>query len=479
MPGKPNVLVIMSDEHDPAVSGPYGDPLCRTPHLDELAAGGVTFENCYTTSPLCVPARLSFTAGKYVSRIGAWSNSCRLPTADYPSIARIMTAAGYDSVLVGKQHYDKSRRYGFTDCCPQGGGNDTVKTGRGGRRDPESKTGNLGMWQERIAEFFVGDESESRIMSRDVMRTEAACRFLRERGEGGGDRPFFLFLGYISPHFPLVAPRRYHEMYRDKVPMPDLPDDWWDRLATNTRQQIIGFGVDTRDREIVKLGRELYWALTSWMDTEIGKVLATLRQTGLGDDTVVVYTSDHGENKGDHGMWWKNCVYEHAARIPLIVNYPERWAGSQRRTGACSLVDLVKTIAEVGGAEVPEDWDGDSLVPWLDDEAHEWKDLAVSEYYGHNVSSGLAMLRTGPWKYVYHTRMNDKHGPERELFNLEDDPGEWNNLAGDPDQASRMEGMHARLVAELGRDPEEAELECRALHAAGGYAPEPAQAAAG
>ncbi|MHC4916139.1 MAG: sulfatase/phosphatase domain-containing protein, partial [Planctomycetota bacterium] len=183
---------------------------------------------------------------------------------------------------------------------------------------------------------------------------------------------------------------------------------------------------------------------------------------------VVIYTSDHGENKGDHGMWWKNSVYEHAARIPLIARWPGRWAGGQRRAEACSLVDLTRTIAEIGGAGVPEDWDGDSLVPWLDDASAPWKDLAVSEYYGHNISSGLAMLRRGDWKYVYHTRMNETHGPERELYNLAEDPGEWDNRAGDPAQAARIEEMHALLVKELGRDPEEAELECREQYA-GGY----------
>ncbi len=472
---KPNVLVIMSDEHDPAVSGCYGDPIAETPHLDALAAGGVTFDNCYTTSPLCVPARLSFTAGKYVSHCGAWNNHCRLPSADYPSIARIMTAAGYDSVLVGKQHYDKDRRYGFLDYCPEGGGNDSIKDGLGGRRDPASTEGNIEDWKSRSSQFFVGDEDSSFIMKRDVIRTQSACRFLRERSAQDTDKPFFLFLGLISPPFPLIAPKTYYEMYKDRVPMPELPEDWWERLATNTRQQIIGFGVDRDDRDIVKLGRELYWALTSWMDTEIGKVLATLKEAGLAEDTVVVYTSDHGENKGDHGMWWKNCVYEHAARIPLIVNYPERWDGGSRRTGACSLVDVVQTIAEIGGAEVPDDWDGDSLIPWLDDDNLAWKDMAVCEYYGHNISSGISMLRTGKWKYVYHTRMNKTHGPERELFNLNDDPGEWNNLAAEAAHSDRVKDLHARLVAELGRDPEEAEAECRDQNATG-YALEGATA---
>jgi choline-sulfatase len=127
----------------------------------------------------------------------------------------------------------------------------------------------------------------------------------------------------------------------------------------------------------------------------------------------------------------------------------------------------VQTIAELGDVTPPDDWDGDSMLSRLDDPDAPWKDLAVSEYYAHNISSGFAMLRQGRFKYVYHTRMDDNHGPERELYDVAADPGEWNNLAGRPEQAERTGQMHALLVKELGRDPEECEAECRADYARG------------
>ena len=130
---KPNILVIMSDEHDPGVLGCYGDPTVQTPNFDRLAAEGVVFDACYTTSPLCVPARLSFTAGKYISRVGAWSNSCWLPSDEMPSLPRVLTASGYESILAGKMHYDASRRYGFTDLY-ETRQTQVLKTGKGGRR---------------------------------------------------------------------------------------------------------------------------------------------------------------------------------------------------------------------------------------------------------------------------------------------------------------------------------------------------------
>lgn len=131
------------------------------------------------------------------------------------------------------------------------------------------------------------------------------------------------------------------------------------------------------------------------------------------------------------------------------------------------MVDLVRTIAELGGGRTPGDWNGDSMCPWMDDAGAGWKDRAVSEYYAHNIASGYAMLRTGEYKYVYHTRMDANHGPQRELYNLVADPGEFKNLASDPDRQKRIRKMHAELVAELGEDPDETERRCRADYARG------------
>ena len=119
-------------------------------------------------------------------------------------------------------------------------------------------------------------------------------------------------------------------------------------------------------------------------------------------------------------------------------------------------------MVDLAGAQCPDDWDGDSMVPWLDDASTTWKDFAVSEYYAHNIASGMAMLRQGDWKYIYHTRIDDQYGPERELFNLVDDPKEFSNLAGDPAQADRVAAMHAALVKELGREPDDIERQSRA-----------------
>jgi choline-sulfatase len=458
----------MSDEHDPAVTGCYGDQIVRTPHLDCLAAEGVTFDACYTNSPLCVPARLSFTAGKYVSRCGAWNNECRLP-ADYQSLPRVLQTAGYESYLCGKMHYEREMRYGFTDLLPRLGSNGERKSGRLDRRAPGSTEINVKNWAGRTKEFFVGNEDQSSIMRHDVRCTTTVCDFLAHRERD--TKPFFMTLGYLAPHFPLIAPQKFVDAVKGRVPMPELPADWFERLPSNYKHLIRGFGIPSDVPEMVQRGRELYWALTGWLDNEIGKVLKALAESPIADETIVIYTSDHGENKGDHGLWWKNNMFDHAARIPLIARWPERWRGNQRRAGACSLVDVVKTIAEIAGAQTPADWNGDSMLQWIDNPKSAWKDFAVSEYYGHNIASGFAMLRRGPFKYVYHTNAGAEFPAERELYNLAEDPGEWNNLAAVPAQQQRIREMHALLVRELGHDPEEAERECRES-CARGYAVE-------
>ena len=459
--GRPNILLIISDEHDPAITGCYGNRLVRTPNMDTLAARGITLDCAYTNSPLCVPARLALTSGKYISRVGAWSNDCWLPSDDIPSIARIMTAAGYDSLLCGKMHYDATRRYGFTEIG--GNTNRSRKTGRGVRRKADDETINTKARDGRFAQFHPGETSG--VMKHDQEVTAGVVECLSKRGPS--DKPFFLIAGYLAPHFPLIVPERFWKPYEGKVPMPELPPGHVESQPLNYHHLRRGFGVVETDPKIVRLGRELYYGLTQWLDVEIGKVLAALERAGLAENTVVIYTTDHGENLGEHHLWWKNCMYEHAARVPLTVTWPERWKGGQRRGEACSLVDVVHTVAELGGATAPDDWNGDSLCPWMDDPATPWKNFAVSEYYAHNIASGYAMLRQGRFKYVYHTPPDAKHPAERELYDLAADPKEFTNLAARPDQKDHIESMHASLVKELGRHPDETEQICRADYAKG------------
>ena len=427
--GPLNILLIISDEHNASVTGCYGNDIIQTPSLDELAARGVVFENCYTNSPLCVPSRLSITSGKYCSRVGAWSNNCWLPSADCPSIARLVRSGGYEAYLTGKMHYDKTRRYGFTE-IGQSSTNQAYKDGKGSRRGYDDTSIDSRMWWNRSSEFRSGEHSE--VLDHDRAVCAHACDFLANRKNSAP--PFFLVVGFLAPHFPLTVPEEFHAPYRGRIKPPRLPLGHLEMQSLNYQHERHGFGIVNTDPEVVIKGREYYHGLTQWCDHNIGQVLGALAQSDVAKDTVIIYTSDHGENMGEHGLWWKNCMYDNASRVPLIVSRPGRWRGGERRQGACSLVDVVQTIAEIAGVQAPNDWNGNSLVPWLNDRDHAWKNLAVSEYYAHNIASGFVMLRHESYKYVYHTQPCAQFPAQRELYDLSNDPEEFINLATIPEQ---------------------------------------------
>lgn len=451
---RPNILWIMSDEHNPHVTGCYGNRIVHTPNMDSLADQGVTFDTHYCNSPLCVPSRLSLTAGKYTSRVDVWGLTCWLPSADIPSLPRVLNAAGYESFLCGKQHYDYSRRYGFADVG--GNFNQWYKTGKGDRLSPEHLT--QARLSPRFNDFHPGDHGKTVVHDRLV--TAGAVDFLSKRRSG--DKPFFLLTGYIAPHFPLIVPHQYWDRYRGKIDMPVIPAGFLESLPLNYKVQRAGFEEIGVPDDTVRRGRELYYGLTDWVDNEIGKVLAALRmRPEIAENTVIIYSSDHGENMGEHGMWWKNCMFEPATRVPLIISWPQRWKPGQRRVGASSHFDLVQTVAAIGGGHTPEDWNGESMLPWLDHSGHAWKDYAVSEYYAHNTASGYVMSRDGEWKYTYHTVIDKKHPSQQELYHLPSDPQEFTNLANRPEQQARMAAMHKRLVKEVGGDPDETDQRAR------------------
>jgi choline-sulfatase len=461
---KPNILLIMSDEHNVSVTGCFGNKIVNTQNMDYLAKNGITFDNCYCNSPLCVPSRLSFTSGKYASRIGAWSNHSWLPSPDYPSLQRQLNRAGYESYLCGKMHYDRTRKYGFTKEIFESVYNQEMKDGKGGRRDPDILDSPPGI-SERFGGFHAGDSSE--VLDHDSRVTKEAVKFLKNCNPE--ENPFFLVCGYYAPHEPLVVSQKYWDFYRDKVPLPVIPPGHLESLPRNYQHLRVAFNVDDTPEDIVKKGRELYYGLTQWLDEEIGRILSTLKESRFAGDTIIIYTTDHGENMGEHGMWWKNCMFESATHVPLIVSWPSRWKGPQRRTEVCSLLDVVQTIADLAGAETPDDWNGDSMLEWMDDNNTKWKDFAVSEYFGHNICSGYVMCRLGDYKYVYHTKPDEYHSSEYELYDLNNDPGEYNNLAANPRYKDVMDTMHSRIVAEIGENPDMTELRCRADYAKGGY----------
>jgi choline-sulfatase len=248
--------------------------------------------------------------------VAVWNNDRELPSADIPSLPHVLNQAGYESLLCGKQHYDFSRRYGFTEIG--GNFNNNYKTGKGKRLAPDDLEQRE--LSSRFEEFYAGDHGNSVEHDRHV--TAGAIEFL-------------------APHFPLTVPEEYWDRYRGKIEMPIIPEDYLDSLPFNYKHLRTSFGLIGAPDETVRRGRELYCGLTNWVDSEIGKVLETLRSNKkIAENTVITYASDHGENMAEHGLWWKNSMHEDPAHVPLIISWPQRSASDQRRAGgilACRL----------------------------------------------------------------------------------------------------------------------------------------------
>ncbi|MFA5858371.1 MAG: sulfatase-like hydrolase/transferase [Elusimicrobiota bacterium] len=451
---RPNIIVIMSDEHNQKISGCYGNQIVKTPNIDKLSNQGVTFTNCYTNSPLCVPSRNSFLAGQYVSRCSVWNNRCWLPTEDYPTVSKVLNDSGYETILCGKMHLDGTRRHSMTEIG--GNMNKVFMTGKGVRSTIDITKPIPGI-SNRFTQIASSDTSS--VLKHDRNVTSATIEFLKNR-KPQEDKPLFMIVGYLAPHFPLIVPEKYWLNYKDKVPSPKLPKNYVEKLPLNYQHLRYNFNYEEVPEEYVKKAREYYYALTEWVDEEIGKVLDTIKETGYEDNTIIIYTTDHSENMGEHGLWWKNNMYDSATKIPLIIKYPDQWQKGQRRDNVCSLVDVTKTIVDLSGVTTENNWDGDSLVPLMSDPKSEWKDIAISEYYAHLIASGMTMIRQGKYKLIIHTPTAENGKTVYELFDLEKDPEEYTNLAGDKKYKDIITKMYDALVKEVGEKPELTELRC-------------------
>ena len=324
---RPNILVIMSDEHAPMYSHAYGHPRIETPHMDALAAGGTLFQDAYCPSPLCVPSRAAFVSGKHVHRIGAYDNGAPFPseTVTFPHLLR---GAGYEVVLDGKMHFvGPDTLHGFG-----------AQLTRDAHRDPDSPTITGREWSDPILRAGPAPGSASRAPARAGRRTWTSTTrwrrrpwsWMRARGAGGrrGD-PWCLVAGFLAPHFPLIVPAPYFDRYYpDNVDLPAFPPDHLAGQHPAHERVRRTFNLYDYTEEQIRVARAAYYGLVTYMDDKIGRLVGALRETGQLEDTLVVYTSDHGELAGDHGLWWKNSFYEQASRVPLILSWPGAPGGS-------------------------------------------------------------------------------------------------------------------------------------------------------
>lgn len=441
-----NLLVIMADEHNASAMGCAGHDIVRTPHIDALAARGTRFTSAYTNSPICVPARAAFATGQYVHRAHYWDNSFGYD-GRVPSWGHALQAAGHRVESIGKLHYQNAE----------------FDTGFDAQHIPMHLANGVGMVQGSIRGQFPdfrparkftpgkanivmqAGEGESSYTLYDRKISRLACEWLEGAAGQKAREPWCLFVSFVTPHYPLIAPAEFLAPYLNAdIPLPLLDNDpdyirhpWWASKAGPVE------GLDSDD---IRRAVASYYGLCSFADAMVGNVLAALEGVGLSASTRVIYTSDHGECLGKRGLWGKSVMYREATEVPLVLVGKDIAAGALCDT-AVSLIDAYPSVLQalgVEGAPAAErpgrSWFETALLPC--------EERAVfSEYHAMGSPSAAYMLRKGRFKYHYYAG-----GFDAELFDLDADPDERINLARESAHASTVSQFEDMLRSML--DPE-------------------------
>jgi len=439
MNNRPNILIIMSDQHAPNAMGCAGDPVIRTPNLDRLAGQGMRFTNAYCPCPLCVPSRMSFMSGRYPSRNEVWTNNAMLASS-IPTWPHVLGLAGYETALIGRMHFlGPDQRHGFMERpIGEGTARHPGAPELGGPRYTRFPMSTAG---QKRASFEYAGRGTSFYQHYDTDVTGFACRFLRKHAER--KQPFAAVTGFILPHPPYIGPKALFDYYSERVPA--TPHEGGEPAYVQQMQKSRSLIPPATEHQL-RVARAAYYAMVEFMDGNIGRILETLDETGLAENTLLVYCSDHGDMMGDHGLWSKKSFYEQAVGIPLIARLPGVAEPGSLCDSLCSLVDMAPTFGELAGA--PEmDADGESLVPLLKGQANPDR-VVLSELAemngGPRFESVGRMVRYGPWKLWQHQTVDGTVFPPA-LFNLKDDPREHRNLAAAPDHVDILARMQAHL----------------------------------
>jgi len=430
MSRQPNIVFFFSDQQRWDTCGCYGQPLPVTPNLDQMAAEGVRFENAFTCQPVCGPARACLQAGKYATEIGCFRNGIALPL-DAVTVPRLLRGAGYEVGYIGKWHLASTNRMGDADI-------DFRET----PVPPERRGGYDDYWiASDVLEFtshsydggmFDADGSFREFTGyRADSQTDFVLEYLETRD---GEKPFFLFLSYIEPHHQndhncYEGPHGSKEQFADYV----VPED------------LAGKGGDWRENYPDYLG------CCHSLDANLGRIRAKLDELGMADDTVIIYTSDHGSHFRTRNSEYKRACHEGCIRVPMVVQGPG-FRGGQVIDRIASLIDLPQTMLAVGGAEAPDGWQGRPLQEALA-ETSDWPEEAFIQISESQVGRAI---RTARWKYSVvapGSRGGNDAGASRYveefLYDLEADPFEANNLVADPALEAIRADLRKRLIARM------------------------------
>ncbi len=421
---RPNILFLLSDEHSHRfmghISREMGGEDVETPTFDALASGGAVFTDAYCQMPLCTPSRLSLLSGREVCGAGAWSNNSVMRPG-VPTLPGVLAEAGYETCLVGKMHLGGSRQYVGFQHRPYGD-----LTGKTGHQADPIDDPNARTIRGRTTTAVGVTEIPESLLQEQVVAQEAVA-WLREHEAANPDKPWFLMASFSRPHFPLTAPRRWIDRYSPQEIEPRAPaggDSHDHPMSVGMRK---GFRADEIDHDEMMRARAAYFACVSYLDELLGDLLARLEATGQLDNTIIVYTSDHGEMAGEHAMWWKNGWYEACTRVPLIVSTPGQRAddGAARRVSTpVALVDLFPTLCAFAGADAPDGLDGRDLSGAVGGHAEAPDRPVFCDALTPRWGAGTE-FRAARWRQFKYVQFRD--APEL-LFDLASDPLEQRDL---------------------------------------------------
>ena len=395
---KPNILFLMSDQHRWDFMGCTGHPLVLTPNMDRLAADGALFDAAYCHWPVSVPSRMSIITGRYPHSHGTIGNAYALPQ-DQQTIGGYLKTLGYRTAAIGKMHFvDEDQQHGFDYRIE--------KADYSNEKNTEARNSKI---RARSGEpWGISTQTEDETYEHYI--AEKTIEWI----EKNGDNPFCAWCSFSAPHPPFVSPENFYKLYEGKVkipPKPPTPNPFMEK----SKQE----WADLTDEQ-APIVMTAYLASITQMDRNIGRVLEALEKLGLADNTVVSYTSDHGDMQWQHGRFGKMTMYDGAARIPMIMRYKRRIASGIVRHEIVEHVDMYPTFCDLLGVPTPGTVQGLNLMPLLEGKADDWPNTAFIEM-GNSV-----IVRTSRHKCRFE---GDK---ALELYDMEKDPQEWDNLIVKP-----------------------------------------------
>lgn len=444
---RPNIILFMADQMSALALNQYGNDTVIAPNIAALSERGVTFKNAYTNYPICAPSRYTMLTGRLPHAIDAFDNAAELPAA-VPTIMHYLRNLNYHTIISGKMHFvGPDQLHGYNERLTT----DIYPADFAWVPDWEKGPRNAPTGINMRAVVEAGWCTRSMQLDYDEEVAFLGNQKLYDLARETGDQPFFLTVSLTHPHTPFTASKEHWDRYdHDKIDMPKVSPIPLDDLDIHSKWLYYSHG---RDRlqitdEHTRNARHAYYAMCSYIDDKLGEMMDVLEKTGRLEDTIIIFTADHGDMQGERGMWFKQTFFENSTRIPLIISGPELPKGKVV-TENVSLADLLPTLlaqANDGKVDAVTPLEGADMTGLMTGDTSEWTDQVSSEYYDMGVCAPCRMIRQGNYKYIY------THGHPALLFNLETDPTEEHNIVGDPSVAEVESRLHAAVLD--GWDPE-------------------------